>query len=83
MPESVWPKIVAHCHIDYMREQSKQFEVLDQIFEGGGQNFINKGTNGRWKDILSHDEIDRCDQVAEAELGKQCARWLEAGALES
>lgn len=81
VPESLWPTIVAHCDIDYMREQSKQFEMLDQIFDGGGQKFINKGTNGRWKDMLSPEEIDRCDRVAEAELGAECARWLKTGEL--
>lgn len=81
--DSLWPTIVKHCDIDYMREQSKQFDVLDQIFEGGGQNFINKGTNGRWRDILSQDEIGRCDRVAEAELGEECARWLRTGALQA
>lgn len=79
--EDVWPAIVEHCNIDYMREQAKKFDVLDIIFEGGGGNFINKGTNGRWKDVLSKEEIDRCDEIAIRELGEECAHWLKTGEL--
>ena len=79
VPEETWPDILAHCHINYMRELSKKFEVLDVIFDGGGKKFINQGTNGRWKEILSQQEIDRCDEIAAIELGKECAQWLKTG----
>jgi aryl sulfotransferase len=79
--EEVWPAIIKHCQIDYMREQAKSLNELDAIFEGGGAKFINKGTNGRWKDVLSQDEIDRCDDIAVAELGEECAHWLKTGQL--
>jgi aryl sulfotransferase len=79
VPETIWPQIIEHCGIEYMREQAKKFEVLDHVFEGGGANFINKGINGRWKDVLSQEEIDRCDDVALENLGEECARWLKTG----
>jgi aryl sulfotransferase len=64
-----------------MREQAIKFDTLDVIFDGGGATFINKGTNGRWKDVLSQEEIDRCDDIAVAELGEKCAHWLKTGEL--
>lgn len=79
--EALWPQIVKHCDIDYMRESAKQFDVLDAIFEGGGAKFINKGTNGRWKDVLNQEEIDRCDEMAIREEGEECAHWLKTGKL--
>lgn len=79
--ESLWPQIEKHCSIDYMRELSSKFEDLNIIFDGGGSKFINKGTNGRWKDVLSQDEIDRCDEIAVRELGEDCARWLKTGVM--
>lgn len=77
--DSLWPQIEKHCSIDYMREQSKSFSDLEIIFDGGGASFINKGTNGRWKDVLSEAEIARCDEVAHANMGEACAHWLKTG----
>jgi len=79
--ESLWPQIAEHCSIDYMREQARDIEMLHAIFEGGGERFLNKGTNGRWKDVLSQDEVDRCDAIALEELGEDCARWLRTGQM--
>ena len=79
--ESLWPQIVKHCSIDYMREQSRKIDMLHAIFEGGGDKFFNKGTNGRWKDVLSQEEVDRCDEIAVREMGETCARWLKTGEL--
>lgn len=79
--EELWPQIEKHCSIDYMRELSGKFEDLHIIFNGGGQNFINKGTNGRWKDVLSQEEVDRCDEIAVREMGEACAHWLKTGEM--
>ena len=55
----------------------------DMVFEGGGGNFINKGTNGRWKDVLSAVDIAKCDEIAAKNLSPDCARWLKTGELAS
>ena len=44
-----------------------------------GKTFINKGTNGRWRDTLSAAEIAAYDAKALAELGPACAAWLANG----
>ena len=49
------------------------------IFEGGATTFINKGVNGRWRDVLSGDEIAAYEAKALAELGPECAHWLATG----
>ena len=64
-----------------MRDLSAKFEDLHIIFNGGGQNFINKGTNGRWKEVLSQEEVDRCDEIAVREMGAECALWLKTGEM--
>jgi aryl sulfotransferase len=50
-----------------------------QSFRGGATTFINKGTNGRWRDVLSADEIAVYEEKAVQELGPECARWLAEG----
>jgi len=81
IPQALWPKIVEHCSIEHMRELASQYDVLEAIFEGGGARFINKGTNERWKDVLSKTEAERCDEVAVRELGEACAHWLKTGEM--
>jgi len=49
------------------------------FWDAGADTFMNKGTNGRWRDTLSADEAARYEQRAEAELGADCARWLASG----
>ncbi len=79
--EALWPQIVAHCGIEHTRELAAKFVLLEQIFEGGGRAFIHKGTNGRWKDVLTPEEIAKCDEVAARNLTPACARWLATGAM--
>jgi aryl sulfotransferase len=78
---SSWPKILEHCSFDYMRAEAKKIEILGRFFQGGGETFFHKGTNGRWKDSLSAEEIARCDAVAARYLTADCARWLKTGKL--
>ena len=48
-------------------------------WKGGADTFMNKGTNGRWRDRLSAADVAAYEARALAELGPDCARWLEAG----
>jgi aryl sulfotransferase len=79
--EDTWPAILEHCSLPYMKEQAAKIELMDQLFEGGGRNFVYKGTNGRWRDVLSPEEIRKCDDVAAANLTPDCAHWLATGEL--
>jgi aryl sulfotransferase len=81
--EAAFPKIVEHCSLDFMKRRAADVELLKLFFEGGGGNFINRGTNGRWKDVLSAEEIAKCDEVAAANLSPNCAHWLKTGELAS
>lgn len=56
--------------------------MAGQFWDGGAQVFINKGTNGRWRGVLSDREIRDYEARAERELGAECARWLAHGRLE-
>lgn len=79
--EAVFPNILDHCTLDFMRGRAAKVEALDRIFEGGGANFINKGVNGRWKDVLSAEEIAKADAAAAANLTPDCAHWLKTGEM--
>ncbi len=78
--ESAWPAILEHCSFDYMKANATKTVPLGGVFwDGGAQTFINKGTNGRWRDVLSAEDISKYEQRALEELGRECAHWLATG----
>lgn len=75
--ESKWLDILEHCSFDYMKKHAAKSAPLGGVFwEGGAQTFIHKGTNGRWKDILTEADIARYEATALQNLGSECANWL-------
>lgn len=83
LSDDEWKAAVEHCTFDWMKEHADQYAPpqSDVAFEGGAKSFINKGTNGRWKDVLTEEDNARYRAKAEAELGEECAKWLENGRL--
>jgi len=51
----------------------------EQTWKGGATTFINKGTNGRWREILTDDDLRLYETTAARELTPDCRRWLENG----
>lgn len=51
----------------------------DMIWRGGGKTFMNKGTNGRWRDVLSEADLKLYGAAVARELTSDCAEWLEHG----
>ena len=80
LDESRWPRIVEYCGFDWMKRNATQSVPLGGAFwDGGAETFIHKGTNGRWRDILTPEESAEYAARAEFELGADCARWLASG----
>ncbi|MBU0973636.1 MAG: sulfotransferase domain-containing protein [Proteobacteria bacterium] len=78
--KDTWPLILAHSSMEYMRDNGNKIVPIEGAFwTHGAKTFIHKGTNGRWKDTLTHEDNHRYLKTAEAKLGAECARWLETG----
>ena len=78
--EAKFPSIVEHCTFDYMKAHADMVAPRGGImWNGGAKTFINKGTNGRWRDTLSAAEIAAYEAKAVKELGPACAKWLAQG----
>jgi len=74
--------ILFHCSFDYMKANAAKSVPLGGAFwDGGAQTFINKGTNGRWRDVLSEEEVSRYEFRALEELDNECAHWLATGEM--
>lgn len=78
--ESKWDDILTHCSFDYMKDNAELSVPLGGVlWKGGAKTFINKGSNGRWKDMLSEEESGRFEKMANDKLTPACAHWLVTG----
>ena len=81
IPERLWPELVEAAGFDSMKRHGDQLIPMAKAIGGdeGANRFFNKGTNGRWKELLSSAALDRYEgKVAEA-FPPELARWLENG----
>jgi aryl sulfotransferase len=75
--DELWPALVADVGIDAMRTEAQQgSDESSLFFQGGASTFFNKGTNGRWRDILTDDDVAMYEKAA-AELDPELCAWLE------
>jgi aryl sulfotransferase len=80
--EDKWDLMVEHCTFDWMKEHGENSVPMGgAMWVGGTKTFINKGTNGRWKDTLTPQDSAEYDAKALQELGPECAHWLATGEL--
>jgi aryl sulfotransferase len=77
-----WDTIVEHCTFEYMKKHAtRSLPFEGKFWDRGAETFVNKGENGRWRDVLTADDIARYETRAEVELGPECARWMALGEL--
>lgn len=80
LDEETFAKVVDHSSFDYMKRNAQNAAPLGGIvWDGGAGVFINKGSNGRWRDVLTAADNARYEARARAELEPDCARWLAEG----
>jgi aryl sulfotransferase len=79
-PAAAWPKIVRNCTFAEMKAHGAELMPrMTTALKGGSDSFFHKGTNSRWRDVLSAEELKLYDAAAERELTSDCRRWLENG----
>ena len=77
---SCWPEQVARCSFEAMKQRAPEIGRFS-MFVGGGESFLHQGTNGRWRDVLTADELALYDSAVAKFLSPELARWLEHGSL--
>lgn len=77
--EDVLPSLVAKAGFEAMKREAAERAEFDLMFEGGAGRFFFKGTNGRWKGVLTPAELGEYDNVVARALTPSCAAWLERG----
>ena len=76
----LWPQLVEAASFDSMqRDSALLMPQLSGFFENGARSFFFAGRNGRWRDILTADDLVAYDARVAASLPPECARWVESG----
>ena len=75
-----WPDQVARCTFEAMKSRASEIGRFAH-FVGGGETFLHKGTNDRWRDVLTEGELARYDAAVAKFLSPEQASWLERGSL--
>jgi aryl sulfotransferase len=62
-----------------MRAAAAKAGRFEGGFREGAASFFYKGTNGRWHEVLSAEELELYEGAAKRELTPDCRQWLENG----
>ena len=54
-----WERVVERCGLERMREHGRESETMAGAFRGGADSFFHRGTNERWRDVLTEDQLER------------------------
>jgi aryl sulfotransferase len=80
VPEDAWPRIVDAATFATMKRNAEQIvPEASLVWKGGARQFIHKGTNGRWREVLTQDDLTLYPKAIERTLSPDCAHWLESG----
>jgi aryl sulfotransferase len=80
LDSQTFERVVRHSSFDWMKANAEKAAPLGgTIFQGGAATFINKGSNGRWQEVLTVADSAEYEARALAELGPECAQWLANG----
>jgi aryl sulfotransferase len=78
VPPELWEQTVQRCTFEAMRNDEARMGTFD-VFDGGLKGFIFKGTNGRWKDVLTADELAQYETKLNSVLSPEAAAWVTHG----
>ena len=82
LAEDVWPEIVEAAGFTAMKGAAEQLmPQAGGVWKGGGDTFINKGTNRRWEDVCQTADLARYEAKVSAEFSPSLAAWCEHGRL--
>jgi aryl sulfotransferase len=81
VPEEKWPMLAEAATFAAMKRDTAVLgSEMAIIFEGGADRFLYKGTNGRWREVLTSEDVALYEAAAARTLTPELKRWLERGA---
>ncbi|MCP4425575.1 MAG: sulfotransferase domain-containing protein, partial [Chloroflexi bacterium] len=76
--ETVWPDLGKKATFKTMKANAENIVAGGGSFLfGGAQRFLYKGTNGRWRGVLTLSELELYEAKAKKQLSQERQQWLE------
>lgn len=80
VPDNAWDVILKAVAFDTMKQQGEIYTPGGgQFWKEGAKSFLHKGINGRWREVLSAEELTLYDAACDKALTEECRQWLEHG----
>lgn len=74
--EQVCERVIEQSSIEYMRNMELSGQLGFAAKNKTKTGLINKGSNGRWQNLLSAEQLQRYHTIVEQRLNRDCAAWL-------
>lgn len=80
LPAAALPDILRSTTLEEMRARAERLNPgMIDFWQEGAKTFFYKGTNGRWQDVLSAEELALYEEKVAQVLTPDCRAWLEQG----
>jgi aryl sulfotransferase len=81
-PEALWPDMVEAATFAAMqRDGEALLPTAETAFRGGAKSFLHKGTNQRWREVLTEADVAEYEAAAAAGMSPALRAWAENGRL--
>ena len=78
--QTLWPALIdAATFATMKRDGAVVLEGMEHAFRGGYETFLNKGTNERWRGVLTEADLARYAARLATETTPALAQWLAQG----
>lgn len=82
--EGSWAPIVRAATFEEMKRDGEALlPQLGTLIEGGSQRFLYKGSNGRWREVISAAELALYENKAASRFTRGLASWIEGGRVKA
>lgn len=69
IPQSLWPALVEAASFESMKSMADELmPTAGDIYQGGGDTFLYKVVNGRWRDLFKPDDQALYDTKVKSEF---------------
>jgi aryl sulfotransferase len=80
VPAGMMAELVDAATFDRMKKDGDALMPIAQMaWDKGADRFIYKGTNGRWKDVLTAEDLARYEALVAKKWSKAAAAWVTGG----
>jgi aryl sulfotransferase len=80
IPGHLWPALVEAAGFEAMkRDGTRLLPTADRAFQGGAGRFLHKGTNERWRGVLTDGDLALYEAKVREAFTPGLAAWVEGG----